>query len=146
MELGTKLRLRDEDRKQIVREVRDSLKRKEVHGYKNKHMKNVDFRGNKLVGNVKINCEGRKNRQLAVYVHKQKIEELEVEHQSQIIAAEGSQKSSLESTHAIETHKPFKGPKLHVPLFNESRDNIDAYVQCFKRYAIVQYWNCLKHL
>jgi hypothetical protein len=42
------------------------------------------------------------------------MEELEMDHQFQSLAAERSHKSSLESTHLIETHKPVKGPKyLH---------------------------------
>ncbi|XP_033734064.1 uncharacterized protein LOC117323139 [Pecten maximus] len=32
-----------------------------------------------------------------------------------------------------------KGPKL--PAFNEEKDNIDAYIQRFERYATVQKWN-----
>ena len=80
-----------------------------------------------------------KKEQLAISEHKRKMEELEMDHQFQSLAAERSHKSSLDSTHLIETHKSVKGPK--IPPFNESKDNIDAYIQRFERYAVVQHWN-----
>lgn len=44
----------------------------------------------------------------------------------------------MESTHVIQTQQPLKGPKL--PPFDEAKDNIDAYIQRFERYATAQNW------
>ena len=80
-----------------------------------------------------------KKENFAFSEHKRKIQELEMDHQFQTFALERSQKSTLDSTHLTETHQPVKGPKL--PAFDESKDNIDAYIQRFERYATAQRWN-----
>lgn len=79
--------------------------------------------------------EDRKE-QFAASEHQRKIQELEADQQFQAVASERTQKSSMESNHVIETHQPMKGPKL--PPFDETKDNIDAYIQRFERYATAQ--------
>lgn len=75
----------------------------------------------------------------AVSEHKRKMQEIEVDHQFQALASERSHRVALESTHVTENHQPVKGPKL--PAFDESKDNIDAYIQRFERYTRAQNWN-----
>lgn len=67
------------------------------------------------------------------------MEELELDHRFQVMAAERSQKV-LESTNIHhETPQPVRGPKL--PAFDETKDNVDAYIQRFERYAVSQNWH-----
>ena len=70
--------------------------------------------------------------------HARKMEQLELEHKLQVIAAEKSQKALESSSLHLET-QPVRGPKL--PAFDETKDNIDAYIQRFERYAVSQHWN-----
>lgn len=69
-----------------------------------------------------LEMEDRKE-QFAASEHNRRIKELEADQQ---FHAEKTQKSSMESTHVIETHQAMKGPKL--PPFDEAKDNIDAYI------------------
>lgn len=69
--------------------------------------------------------EARKE-QFAASEHQRKIEELEADQQFHTMQQKKTQKSSMESTHVIETHQAMKGPKL--PPFDEAKDNIDAYI------------------
>lgn len=84
-----------------------------------------------------LEMEARKE-EFAASEHQRKIEELEADQQFQAVASEKMQKSPMESHHVIETHQPMKGPKL--PPFDEAKDNIDAYIQRFERYATAQNW------
>lgn len=67
------------------------------------------------------------------------MQEIEVDHQFQALASERSHRVALESTHVTDNHQPVEGPK--IPAFDESNDNIDAYIQRFERYARAQNWN-----
>lgn len=53
--------------------------------------------------------EARKE-QFAASERQRKIEKLEADQQFQAVAAEKTQKSSMESAHVIETYQPMKGP------------------------------------
>ena len=46
--------------------------------------------------------------------------------------------NALNSTQSDDSHNAKKGPKL--PYFDESKDDMDAYLLRFERYAIVQKW------
>ncbi|XP_060073923.1 histone-lysine N-methyltransferase, H3 lysine-79 specific-like [Ylistrum balloti] len=65
--------------------------------------------------------------------HKRKMELIRAEQEYQ---SEWDKSGRRRETNPRDTIK--KGPKL--PAFNEEKDNIDAYIQRFERYATVQNW------
>lgn len=145
LEMGAKMGLKDEELKQFVRDeqsrMRDEREKdrserqaKEEREFKLKMEKEYSDREERQ---HQIEMEDKKE-QFAASEHQRKIQELEADQQFQAVAAERTQKSSMESTHVIETHQPMKGLKL--PPFDETKDNIDAYIQRFERYATAQNW------
>nr|XP_034307586.1 uncharacterized protein LOC117682997 [Crassostrea gigas] len=69
--------------------------------------------------------------------HQQKLEELELDHKLQL--ERSHMKPSVVTKEEKETSQVIKGPKL--PPFEDSKDNIDAYIQRFEIYATTQKWN-----
>lgn len=145
LEMGAKMELKDEELKQFVRDeqsrMRDEREKdrserqaREDREFKLQMEKEYSDRAREERQH-QLEMEARKE-EFAASEHQRKIQELEADQQFQ--AAEKMQKSSMESTHVIETQQPLKGPKL--PPFDEAKDNIDAYIQRFERYATAQNW------
>ncbi|XP_061180784.1 uncharacterized protein LOC133189428 [Saccostrea echinata] len=130
LEIGTQMGLKDAELQQFVNNEQARLR--------DEREKDRAERMAKQERDFQLELE-IKREQNAEAEHKRKIEEMEIDHKFQVLAAERSQKV-LESTalHHPETQQPVRGPKL--PAFDEAKDNIDAYIQRFERYAISQKW------
>ena len=61
-----------------------------------------------------------------------RLKELENMHELKLLEAGGSTKA------AVSVYNPAKAPKM--PVFNEGKDDIDAYLRRFERYAEAQGW------
>jgi len=68
----------------------------------------------------------RESEERAAKEHNRKLEMMEIEGKEQVSGSLGF------------TTPHVKGPKL--PPFEEGKDNMDAYIQRFERYATVQNW------
>ena len=130
LEVGTQMGLKDAELQQFVNNEQARLR--------DEREKDRAERMAKHEREYQLELESMKE-QNAEAEHKRKIEEMEIDHRFQMMAAERSHKV-LESTalHHTETQPPVRGPKL--PAFDEAKDNIDAYIQRFERYAISQQW------
>ncbi|XP_062612822.1 uncharacterized protein LOC134274563 [Saccostrea cucullata] len=130
LEVGTQMGLKDAELQQFVNNEQARLR--------DEREKDRAERMAKQEREYQLELESMKE-QNAEAEHKRKIEEMEIDHRFQMMAAERSHKV-LESTalHHTETQQPVRGPKL--PAFDEVKDNIDAYIQRFERYAISQQW------
>lgn len=148
LDLGAQMGLKDEDLKTFVREEQARMRDdREKERSERQAEKDREFqlqlekeRSEREREERQHQLELEEKRELhAVSEHKRKMQEIEVDHQFQALASERSHRVALESTHVTENHQPVKGPKL--PAFDESKDNIDAYIQRFERYARAQNWN-----
>lgn len=74
-----------------------------------------------------------KKEQFAILEHSRKMEEIELEAKLQ---TDISQRRLDSSPQRAETQHRITGPKL--PAFDDSKDNIDAYIQRFEIYAASQ--------
>lgn len=132
LEMGAKMGLKDEELKQYVRDeqsrMRDEREKdtterqvREEREFKLQMEKNtvIAFEKN---SNINLKWKPEKN----ASEHQREIEELEADQQFHTLQQKKTQKSSMESTHVIETHQAMKGPKL--PPVDEAKDNIDAYI------------------
>ena len=148
LDLGTKMGLTDEALKQFVHDEQNRMRdEREKERSERQADKEREFqlqlekeRSDRARAEHQYLLElEEKKEQYAISEHKRRMDEIETDHQFQELASERSQRATLESTHVVETRLPVKGPKL--PAFDETKDNIDAYIQRFERYATAQQWN-----
>ena len=122
-------RLRDERQKE--REQRQKEQEERLAKEDRERQEQVDAQERQMRNQMELE---NKREEHARAEHARKMEQLELEHKLQAKSQKALESSSLH----LET-QPVRGPKL--PAFDETKDNIDAYIQRFERYAVSQHWN-----
>ncbi|XP_052706279.1 uncharacterized protein LOC128181790 [Crassostrea angulata] len=144
LEVGTKMGMKDEDLQQFVKDeqarMRDEREKHRVERQEERDQEERD-RDFKLQMEKERAAREHDEREHARLIeekrHQQKLEELELDHKLQL--ERSHMKPSVVTKEEKETSQVIKGPKL--PPFEDSKDNIDAYIQRFEIYATTQKWN-----
>ncbi|XP_061194307.1 uncharacterized protein LOC133202481 [Saccostrea echinata] len=147
LELGTQMGLKEEALQKFVKEEQSRLR--DERERQRKERKSKEEREFQLQMERELTEREREEREHIRQMeeqkelfddseHKRKIVEMELDHKFQLLATERSHKVLDSSSHGTEMHQPIKGPKL--PAFDDSKDNIDAYIQRFEIYATSQKW------
>ncbi|XP_062602905.1 E3 ubiquitin-protein ligase BRE1A-like [Saccostrea cucullata] len=147
LELGTQMGFKDEALQNFVKEEQSRLR--DERERQREERKSKEEREHQLQLEKERTEREREEREhilqmeaskehFAYSEHKRKMEEMEIDHKFQLLAAERSHKVLDSSSHGTEMQQPIKGPKL--PAFDDSKDNIDAYIQRFEIYATSQKW------
>lgn len=139
LELGTKMGMKDEDLQQFVKEEQARMRdEREKHRVERQEEKERDFKLQLEKERAAREHDEREHARLMEEMrHQQKLEELEVDHKLQL--KRSHMKPSVVTQEEKETSQMIKGPKLSP--FEDSKDNIDAYIQRFEIYATTQKWN-----
>eukprot|EP00105_Crassostrea_gigas_P025125 XP_011445602.1 PREDICTED: uncharacterized protein LOC105341021 isoform X1 [Crassostrea gigas] len=150
LEVGTKMGMKDEDLQQFVKDEQARMRDEhEKHRVERQEERDRDFklqmeerdRDFKLQMEKERAAREHDEREHARLIeekrHQQKLEELELDHKLQL--ERSHMKPSVVTKEEKETSQVIKGPKL--PPFEDSKDNIDAYIQRFEIYATTQKWN-----
>ncbi|XP_065939198.1 uncharacterized protein [Magallana gigas] len=150
LEVGTKMGMKDEDLQQFVKDEQARMRdEREKHRVERQEERDRDFklqmeekdRDFKLQMEKERAAREHDEREHARLIeekrHQQKLEELELDHKLQL--ERSHMNPSVVTKEEKETSQVIKGPKL--PPFEDSKDNIDAYIQRFKIYATTQKWN-----
>ncbi|XP_052717957.1 uncharacterized protein LOC128190087 [Crassostrea angulata] len=144
LEVGTKMGMKDEDLQQFVKDeqarMRDEREKHRVERQEERDQEEKD-RDFKLQMEKERAAREHDEREHARLIeekrHQQKLEELELDHKLQL--ERSHMKPSVVTKEEKETSQVIKGPKL--PPFEDSKDNIDAYIKRFEIYATTQKWN-----
>lgn len=144
LEVGTKMGMKDEDLQQFVKDeqarMRDEREKHRVERQEERDQEERD-RDFKLQMEKERAAREHDEREHARLIeekrHQQKLEELELDHKLQL--ERSHMNPSVVTKEEKETSQVIKGPKL--PPFEDSKDNIDAYIQRFEIYATTQKWN-----
>nr|XP_034316843.1 uncharacterized protein LOC117686229 isoform X2 [Crassostrea gigas] len=144
LEMGTKMGMKDEALQQFVKDeqarMRDEREKHRVERQEERDQEEKD-RDFKLQMEKERAAREHDEREHARLIeekrHQQKLEELELDHKLQL--ERSHMKPSVVTKEEKETSQVIKGPKL--PPFEDSKDNIDAYIQRFEIYATTQKWN-----
>nr|XP_034320976.1 uncharacterized protein LOC117687844 [Crassostrea gigas] len=144
LEVGTKMGMKDEALQQFVKDeqarMRDEREKHRVERQEERDQEERD-RDFKLQMEKERAAREHDEREHARLIeekrHQQKLEELELDHKLQL--ERSHMKPSVVTKEEKETSQVIKGPKL--PPFEDSKDNIDAYIQRFEIYATTQKWN-----
>ncbi|XP_052685710.1 uncharacterized protein LOC128165329 [Crassostrea angulata] len=150
LEVGTKMGMKDEDLQQFVKDEQARMRdEREKHRVERQEERDRDFklqmeekdRDFKLQMEKERAAREHDEREHARLIeekrHQQKLEELELDHKLQL--ERSHMNPSVVTKEEKETSQVIKGPKL--PPFEDSKDNIDAYIQRFEIYATTQKWN-----
>ncbi|XP_065934236.1 uncharacterized protein [Magallana gigas] len=155
LEMGTKMGMKDEDLQQFVKDEQARMRdEREKHRVERQEERDQEERDRKFKlqmeekdRDFKLQMEKERaarehdEREHARLIeekrHQQKLEELELDHKLQL--ERSHIKPSVVTKEEKETSQVIKGPKL--PPFEDSKDNIDAYIQRFEIYATTQKWN-----
>ncbi|XP_052673702.1 uncharacterized protein LOC128155864 [Crassostrea angulata] len=155
LEVGTKMGMKDEDLQQFVKDeqarMRDEREKHRVERQEERDQeeKDRDFKlqmekeraarehDEREHARLREHDEREHARLIEEKRHQQKLEELELDHKLQL--ERSHMKPSVVTKEEKETSQVIKGPKL--PPFEDSKDNIDAYIQRFEIYATTQKWN-----
>nr|XP_034335107.1 uncharacterized protein LOC117692141 [Crassostrea gigas]XP_034335108.1 uncharacterized protein LOC117692141 [Crassostrea gigas] len=139
LEVGTKMGMKDEALQQFVKDEQARMREK-VRNIESRDQEEKD-RDFKLQMEKERAAREHDEREHARLIeekrHQQKLEELELDHKLQL--ERSHMKPSVVTKEEKETSQVIKGPKL--PPFEDSKDNIDAYIQRFEIYATTQKWN-----
>nr|XP_034315954.1 uncharacterized protein LOC117685617 [Crassostrea gigas] len=134
LEVGTKMGMKDEDLQQFVKDEQARMRdEREKHRVERQEERDRDFKERA----AREHDEREHARLIEEKRHQQKLEELELDHKLQL--ERSHMKPSVVTKEEKETSQVIKGPKL--PPFEDSKDNIDAYIQRFEIYATTQKWN-----
>ena len=72
--------------------------------------------------------------------HEERLQQAERSHQLEMIKREKELLELKGQTGNPQPQTAFKPPKVKIPSFQENRDNLDAYIERFERYARSQEW------
>nr|XP_034310606.1 uncharacterized protein LOC117680625 [Crassostrea gigas] len=139
LEVGTKMGMKDEDLQQFVKDEQARMRdEREKHRVERQEERDRDFKLHMEKERAAREHDEREHARLIEEKrHQQKLEELELDHKLQL--ERSHMKPSVVTKEEKETSQVIKGPKL--PPFEDSKDNIDAYIQRFEIYATTQKWN-----
>nr|XP_034313228.1 uncharacterized protein LOC117684589 [Crassostrea gigas]XP_034313229.1 uncharacterized protein LOC117684589 [Crassostrea gigas] len=144
LEVGTKMGMKDEDLQQFVKDEQARMRdEREKHRVERQEERDQEERDRDFKLQMEKERAAREHderehaRLLEEKRHQQKLEELELDHKLQL--ERSHMKPSVVTKEEKETSQVIKGPKL--PPFEDSKDNIDAYIQRFEIYATTQKWN-----
>lgn len=139
LEVGTKMGMKDEDLQQFVKDEQARMRdEREKHRVERQEERDRDFKLQMEKERAAREHDEREHARLIEEKrHQQKLEELELDHKLQL--ERSHMKPSVVTKEEKETSQVIKGPKL--PPFEDSKDNIDAYIQRFEIYATTQKWN-----
>nr|XP_034322671.1 uncharacterized protein LOC117688635 [Crassostrea gigas] len=150
LEVGTKMGMKDEDLQQFVKDEQARMRdEREKHRVERQEERDRDFKLQMEKERAAREHDEREHARLREHDerehaqlieekrHQQKLEELELDHKLQL--ERSHMKPSVVTKEEKETSQVIKGPKL--PPFEDSKDNIDAYIQRFEIYATTQKWN-----
>ncbi|XP_052691254.1 uncharacterized protein LOC128169132 [Crassostrea angulata] len=150
LEVGTKMGMKDEDLQQFVKDEQARMRdEREKHRVERQEERDRDFKlqmekeraarehDEREHARLREHDEREHARLIEEKRHQQKLEELELDHKLQL--ERSHMKPSVVTKEEKETSQVIKGPKL--PPFEDSKDNIDAYIQRFEIYATTQKWN-----
>nr|XP_034304387.1 uncharacterized protein LOC117681956 [Crassostrea gigas] len=139
LEVGTKMGMKDEDLQQFVKDEQARMRdEREKHRVERQEERDRDFKLQMEKERAAREHDEREHARLIEEKrHQQKLEELELNHKLQL--ERSHMNPSVVTKEEKETSQVIKGPKL--PPFEDSKDNIDAYIQRFEIYATTQKWN-----
>ncbi|XP_065925767.1 uncharacterized protein [Magallana gigas] len=155
LEVGTKMGMKDEALQQFVKDEQARLRderekhRVERQEERDQEERDRDFKlqmekeraarehDEREHARLREHDEREHARLIEEKRHQQKLEELELDHKLQL--ERSHMNPSVVTKEEKETSQVIKGPKL--PPFEDSKDNIDAYIQRFEIYATMQKWN-----
>eukprot|EP00105_Crassostrea_gigas_P025126 XP_011445603.1 PREDICTED: uncharacterized protein LOC105341021 isoform X2 [Crassostrea gigas] len=139
LEVGTKMGMKDEDLQQFVKDEQARMRDEhEKHRVERQEERDRDFKLQMEKERAAREHDEREHARLIEEKrHQQNLEELELDHKLQL--ERSHMKPSVVTKEEKETSRVIKGPKL--PPFEDSKDNIDAYIQRFEIYATTQKWN-----
>nr|XP_011415578.2 uncharacterized protein LOC105319660 isoform X2 [Crassostrea gigas] len=155
LEVGTKMGMKDEDLQQFVKDEQARMRdEREKHRVERQEERDQEERDRDFKLQIEKERAAREHdereharlrehderehaRLIEEKRHQQKLEELELDHKLQL--ERSHMKPSVVTKEEKETSQVIKGPKL--PPFEDSKDNIDAYIQRFEIYATTQKWN-----
>nr|XP_034331791.1 uncharacterized protein LOC117690977 [Crassostrea gigas] len=139
LEVGTKMGMKDEDLQQFVKDEQARMRdEREKHRVERQEERDRDFKLQMEKERAAREHDEREHARLIEEKrHQQKLEELELDHKLQL--ERSHMNPSVVTKEEKETSQVIKGPKL--PPFEDSKDNIDAYIQRFEIYATTQKWN-----
>ncbi|XP_065924759.1 uncharacterized protein [Magallana gigas] len=139
LEVGTKMGMKDEALQQFVKDEQARMRdEREKHRVERQEERDRDFKLQMEKERAAREHDEREHARLIEEKrHQQKLEELELDHKLQL--ERSHMKPSVVTKEEKETSQVIKGPKL--PPFEDSKDNIDAYIQRFEIYATTQKWN-----
>ncbi|XP_065939102.1 uncharacterized protein [Magallana gigas] len=150
LEVGTKMGMKDEDLQQFVKDEQARMRdEREKHRVERQEERDRDFKlqmeneraarehDEREHARLREHDEREHARLIEEKRHQQKLEELELDHKLQL--ERSHMNPSVVTKEEKETSQVIKGPKL--PPFEDSKDNIDAYIQRFEIYATTQKWN-----